>query len=163
MTKRESIGVEPGGYRALLGAFATGVTVLTALDEEGRPIGMTASAVSSVSLDPPLLLVCINQTGRMHDLFKKDSLFALSILAQDQDEISTRFAVSAQPFRETRCTEADSGLWLIDNAAAHIECQVWDTHEAGDHTVFFGRVDRGEVFGRNPLIHHRGGYTTTEQ
>jgi flavin reductase (DIM6/NTAB) family NADH-FMN oxidoreductase RutF len=146
-------------YRTLLSRFATGVAVASAVDARGRPNGMTASAVSSVSLEPPMLLVCVDHTADFHAVISKAPHFALSVLADDQESLSRRFATDMDDkFEGVRYHRGPEGLPLLENAVAHILCQAAGTHEAGDHTVFFGIVFGGEVFNRPPLIHFRGGY-----
>lgn len=154
-------GATPQLFRQLLGAFPTGVTVITTLDRTGRPIGMTVSSVSSVSLAPPLLSICIHRDARMHDLLPREHPFCLNVLSADQRSLSERFAIATVPFGEVPHIADEHGIPLIEGAAAHIRCRVTDSHEAGDHTVFFALVEDGSVAERLPLIHHRSRYTTT--
>ena len=154
---------DPNLYRSLLGCFATGVTLATTLDAEGRACGMTASAVSAVSLEPPLLLICVNREANFHAALGSGVGFALNVLAADQEAISQTFATDIEdPFATVPFRLGDAGLPLVDGALAHIVCAPWGSFEAGDHTVFFGRVTGGESFPRPPLVHHRGRYTTTQ-
>lgn len=149
-------------YRFLLSCFATGVTVATTVDDNGLPIGMTASAVSAVSITPPLLLVCVSKVARFHDALTGNTGFALNILAEHQGDVSELFARGLDnPFLHVPHTEGPGGLCLLDDVVAHIICGSWSTYDAGDHTVFFGEVRRGQVFERAPLVHYRSRYTTT--
>ncbi len=153
---------DPDLYRSLLGCFATGVTLATTLDTEGRPCGMTASAISAVSLEPPLLLICVNREANFHAALESEVGFVINVLAADQEAISQTFAADIEdPFATVPFRLGDAGLPLVDGAAAHIVCAPWGSFEAGDHTVFFGRVTGGESFPRPPLIHHRGSYRKT--
>lgn len=153
---------DPDLYRSLLGCFATGVTLATTLDAEGRAYGMTASAVSAVSLEPPLLLICVNREANFHAALGSEVGFVLNVLAADQEAISQTFSTDIEdPFAAVPFRLGEAGLPLVDGAAAHIVCAPWGSFEAGDHTVFFGRVTGGESFRRPPLVHHRGHYTTT--
>lgn len=151
----------PDLFRTLLGRFASGVTVATALDDAGNPIGMTASAIASVSLEPPLLLICVNHGDRLHDVLLRVPRFALNVLADDQEALSQRFAGPvAQRFNGTAYRSGPNGVPLLDGALAHILCEYWDVIPAGDHSVFIGRVTGGSTFDRRPLVHFKGGYTT---
>ncbi len=155
---------DPDLYRSLLGCFATGVTLATTLDTEGRACGMTASAVSAVSLEPPLLLICVNREANFHAALGSEVGFALNVLAADQEAISQAFASDIEdPFATVPFRLGEAGLPLVEGAAAHIVCASWGSFEAGDHTIFFGKVTDGESFRQPPLIHHRGRYTTTLQ
>jgi flavin reductase (DIM6/NTAB) family NADH-FMN oxidoreductase RutF len=151
--------VDPVRFRELLGSFATSVAVMAALDANGRPAGITVSALASVSLAPPLLLVCIAHKADFHAVITQASRFGLSVLAEDQERLSRRFAADVDDrFAGVGWTPHATGVPLLDDAAAHIVCAVAGTREAGDHTVFFGEVLDGEAFARQPLLHHRGGY-----
>lgn len=152
-------GVDAAQFRQLLGRFASGVTVLTARRADGRPVGMTASSVASVSLDPPLLLVAVAHTNDMHDALLGAAHFAVNILAEDQETLARRFAeVEANRFDSVGFREGRYGVPLIDGVLAHIECAKQSAVPGGDHTVFFGLVTGGEVSERRPLLYYRGGY-----
>jgi flavin reductase (DIM6/NTAB) family NADH-FMN oxidoreductase RutF len=154
-------GVDPAQFRHLLGRFATGVTVLTARtpSPDGRPLGMTASSIASVSLDPPLLLVCVDRRHDMHAALEAGDHFALNVLAADQEWLSRRFAGSVENrFDGVGYRDNKQGTPIIDGAAATIECRKQATAPGGDHTVFFGLVTGGSVTDRRPLIYYRGGY-----
>lgn len=163
MTTPPRSGAAPEQFRQLLGAFPTGVTVVTTLDPVGEPIGMTVSSVSAVSLEPPLLSICIHRDARMHDLLPRRHPFCVNVLAADQRDLSTQFAIASVPFENVPHHKDGQGVPLIAGASAHILCRVQDTFEAGDHTVFFALVEDGGVSERAPLIHHRSGYTTTAE
>lgn len=153
----------PADFRKLLGCFATGVTVATAKDGSGRPVGMTASAVAAVSLDPPLLLICVSHSAKFHRALRSGTGFALSILASDQQALSEHFASGLEdPFAGVRYHLDEHGFPLLEGAVAHIHCGQWSAYEAGDHTVFFGEVIGGTAYDRPPLIHYRSRYTSTE-
>lgn len=154
-------GVEPALFRQLLGRFATGVTVLTtrAPTPGGEPIGMTASSVASVSLDPPLVLVSVDRRHEMHSALEAASCFVLNILAADQEAISRRFA-GDEPnrFSGVGFHTNKRGVAVLDGVLAHIECEKQTAIPAGDHTVFLGLVVGGSVTDRRPLLYYRGGY-----
>jgi flavin reductase (DIM6/NTAB) family NADH-FMN oxidoreductase RutF len=151
--------VDAARFRQLLGAFATGVAVATARDAAGRPAGMTASAIASVSLEPPLLLLCVSRDSDFYGVLETADHFALNVLAADQEALSRRFAADA-PNRFTNLSWRPhaTGAPLIDGVAAHIVCRRWAAHPAGDHTVFLGEVVDGSVASRPPLLHVGGVY-----
>lgn len=153
------MSVDAARFRTLLGRFPTGVTVLTTKDAKGGPRGMTASAVAAASLDPPLVLVCVDERAELHPLLKQRVPFVLNVLAADQEALSRRFAAeegdrfAGVPFRTTA-----AGLPLLVGVVAHIECEWHSSFRAGDHTVFVGMVTGGATSDGRPLLHYRGGY-----
>lgn len=152
-------GVDPDRFRDLLGRFATGVTVLTARGADGRPIGMTASSVASASLEPPLLLVCVDRRHDMHGAMDASRHFVANVLAAGQEALSRRFASDAPDrFDGVGYRETGLGLAMLDGAVAHIECEKTGAVAAGDHTVFIGLVTGGSVTDRPPLLYYRGDY-----
>ena len=149
-------------FRSLLGCFATGVTVATTIDSSGSPCGMTASAVSAVSVQPPLLLICVNREASFHTALSSQRGFALNVLATGQEAVSEAFASGVDdPFAGMSYRVGLAQLPLLDGAVAHIICAPWGAHAAGDHTVFLGKVTDGRVFEGRPLVHYRSRYTTT--
>lgn len=154
-------GVSPDQFRTLLGRFATGVTVLVARDAASQPIGMTASSIASTSLEPPLLLVCVERRHEMHAAMATASHFGLNILAADQEAISRRFAEDAPDrFHEVAYTESALGgkLPVLDGVVAYIECHKHAAVPAGDHTVYVGLVIGGQHTDRPPLLYYRSEY-----
>ncbi len=153
--------VDQAQFRQLLGRFATGVTVLTARDADGRPHGMTANSLSSVSLEPPLVLLSIDHEAAMHTLLVTAPVFAVNILSSHQETVSRRFAAELEErFEGIGYQESPRGLILLDEALAHIECERVATHEAGDHTILVGRVVAGSARDGRPLCYFRGGYAS---
>ncbi len=151
----------PSLFRELLGRFATGVTVITATSDDGAPRGMTASSLASVSLIPPLISVCIEHDADLHDLLHQAPRFALNILAEDQEELSRRFAGSQlASFDGVGYHTSENGQILLDGAVAHIECEQTAAHDAGDHTILIGRVIGGGARDARPLLYFRGGYAS---
>lgn len=154
-------GVDPSQFRQLLGRFATGVTVVTTRDARGHPIGMTASSVASVSLHPPLLLVCVDQAHDMHAALKASTRFVVNVLAAHQEAISRRFAADhPDRFDGIGYTESKHGVPVLDGTLATIECEKQSETPGGDHTVFIGIVTGGTVSDRRPLLYYRGGYAS---
>jgi len=155
---RPDIG--PAEFRQLLGRFATGVTVLTALDAGGRPHGMTANSLSSISLDPPLVLVAIEKIAVMHRVITVAPSFVVNILAAGQEALSRRFARKEDDkFDGVGYTLTPDGIPLFEGTLAHIECARFAVHDAGDHTIVIGRVTGGTAREGRPLAYFRGGYT----
>ncbi|MGH7613600.1 MAG: flavin reductase family protein [Gemmatimonadales bacterium] len=152
-------GVGAAQFRQLLGCFATGVSVLTARAVDGRPVGMTASSLASVSLDPPLLLVSVDRANEMHHALEAAPHFVVNVLAADQEALSRAFAADdANRFDGVGYRESRHGVPLLDGALAYIECVRHAAVPGGDHTVFFGLVTGGAVTDRRPLLYYRGGY-----
>jgi flavin reductase (DIM6/NTAB) family NADH-FMN oxidoreductase RutF len=154
-------------FRLACGQFATGVSVVTAERSPGKVHGMTANSVTSVSLNPLLLLVCVDHRAHLLPMVREKRHFGVSVLKQEQQAISRYFAqtvedeaVEARLGIRYRWTE--SGIPLLDDALVHIACKVIDTHVAGDHTIFIGQVEATEIFDGDPLVYFRGGYRKIE-
>jgi len=152
-------GVDPAQFRQLLGRFATGVTVLTTRDAAGRPVGMTASSVASVSLEPPLVIVSVDQKNDMYPALRAAPRFVLNVLAADQEAVSRRFAEDhPNRFDGIGFRDSKHGIPVLEGVLASIECEKQAEAPGGDHTVFFGLVTGGVVSDRRPLLYYRGGY-----
>lgn len=151
-------------FRRTLGSFATGVTVVTALNDEGRPIGLTISSFNSVSLTPPLILWSLALESPNFAAFRAASHFAVNVLAADQRAISDRFAARANDrFAGLAVRPGLAGVPLIDGCCAWFECAAEAHYPGGDHLIFVGRVERfspGET--SVPLIFHNGRYRRLE-
>jgi flavin reductase (DIM6/NTAB) family NADH-FMN oxidoreductase RutF len=151
--------IGPGEFRRLLGHFATGVTVVTTCDADTRPTGLTVSAFASLSLEPPLVLICVDHKSQTYPALRERGHFVVNVLTAGQEEVSRRFA-------STRLDKFDGipyrlsglGLPLLETALAHIECVTVSTHVEGDHTIFVGRVERATVAAGEPLLYFRGQY-----
>lgn len=152
-------GLDPSTYRATLGRFASGITIVTARDADGRDVGMTVSAFSSLSLEPPLVLVCIDNGASVAPVLEQCESFAVNILAEDQEPLSRRFAErELDRFEGVGIARGASGLALLDGALAQIECRVSSRTPAGDHTILIGEVTATSLRDGNPLLYYRGGY-----
>ncbi len=154
--------ISPMEFRRACGQFATGVTVVTVRDGRGVR-GMTANSFTSVSLDPPLVLVSIDRRNRTHELLESGGQFAVNVLAESHAEISDRFAGRHGPvqdvFDDLPHHLSSDGLPVIDGALASFICQLEAIHPAGDHSLFIGRVERIESApGAAPLLFFAGGY-----
>lgn len=152
-------------FRSVLGRFASGVTVVTVVDAGGRDMGMTVSAFASVSLDPPLVSVCIDHAASMYAALREAERFGVNILASEQEALSRRFSdvESAHRFDGLGYARGESGVVLLDDVVAHLECERVAQHDAGDHTLFIGQVDRAIVRDARPLLYYRGGYARLER
>jgi flavin reductase (DIM6/NTAB) family NADH-FMN oxidoreductase RutF len=151
--------VDAAQFRQLLGRFATGVTVVTTRTPDGRPIGMTASSVASLSLTPPLVLVCVDHRHDMHAALEAARHFALSILAADQEALARRFAADTEDrFDGVGYGETKQRVPVLDGIVGSIECEKQAAVPGGDHTVFIGLVTGGSTTERRPLLYYRGGY-----
>jgi flavin reductase (DIM6/NTAB) family NADH-FMN oxidoreductase RutF len=152
---------DPLEYRKALSCFLTGVTVVTTVDENGTPRGFTANSFTSVSLDPPLVLVCIAETAQSYDLFARTGHFAVNILSEDHREVSNLFA-SKHPGKFSHVTwkAGAHGAPLIDDAVAWLDCVVHDRVVAGDHMILIGRVEQFAHSLRRPLGYCRSNYLT---
>jgi len=150
-------------FRKALGHFTTGVTVVTVEREPGKIHGMTANSFTSVSLDPMLILVCVDQRAKMLPLLKKKKSFGVSVLKAGQEAISEYFAkgeqsAEAEERLSIRYRRTSSGIFVLDNALLQLSCSVMASHAAGDHTIFVGEVEEAEVHEGEPLLYFRGEY-----
>lgn len=149
------------GLRQAFGNFMTGVTVVTALSEDGSPVGFTANSFTSVSLDPPLLLVCPGKHLSSFRAFKQCSHFAVSILAEGQEEISNIFASSKSGrFEQCRWIGDHNGTPVMEGASAHFSCAVHHQIDAGDHMILVGRVEQFSRTDFPGLGYWKGGYVS---
>lgn len=145
--------------RDALGNFATGITVITALDEYGTPQGMTANSFSSVSLEPPLVSWCVGRESRLFDLFQKTSHFAVNILTTEQEKASQLFASPADDkFEHIEWHAGLNGLPLLDGSPCQFQCEIEHRYSGGDHTILIGRVLEFANDPMSPLIFHGGQY-----
>ena len=143
-------------FRNALGRFASGITILTA-QYEGETHGMTANAFVSVSLDPPLILVSLDNRSNMHKILPSARRFGISVLAEDQEPLSNHFAGRTVPDLHVRFVHRD-GIPLVGGAVAYFVVDVLDIHPAGDHTLYISRVDQFEANDGKPLLFHAGRY-----
>lgn len=151
--------IAPPEFRRLLGHFATGVTIITLVRPDGRPAGMTASSLASVSLEPPLVSVCVGSDAEIHPLMAGAERWTVNILADDQEALSRRFAEpDVDRFAGVGYETTARGLVLLTGALAYLECEPYAQHPAGDHTLFLGRVVGGDTNAGSPLLYYRGGY-----
>lgn len=146
-------------FRRTLGQFATGVTIVTCVGEDGAPVGMTANSFASVSLDPPLVLWSLDRRARSYDAFAAAPRFAFSVLSQGQVELSNRFAQSGpDKFETVAWTGGIGGVPLMPEPAATFECVRHAAFDGGDHLILVGRVERFARAERPGLVFHAGRY-----
>lgn len=151
--------VDDHSFRLALSQFATGVTVVLTRDAAGAPAGLTVSSFASVSLRPPLVLFCVDLRSDAHDAFAPGRACGVSVLGEDQEDVSRRFAVRGpQKFQGVALEDGPGGAPLVGGAVAHLECVVRDAHRAGDHTIFVAEVIRLRAAAGRPLLYHRGAY-----
>ncbi|MEW6130046.1 MAG: flavin reductase family protein [Acidobacteriota bacterium] len=147
-------------FRAALGRFASGVTIVTTKDKENGLHGLTVSAFASVSLNPPLILVCIDNRSSSLEHLAEGCFFAVNILDESQQALSNRFA-SKDPnrFEGTNFTFGETSQTpLLEGALAYLECKVAYNYPGGDHTIIVGEVEAVAVGNQNPLLYYHGGY-----
>lgn len=159
------VTIDPDTFRSVLGRFASGITVVTARDADDTDCGMTVSAFCSVSLTPPLVLVCVDRAASMHGMLLETAHFAVNILAAHQEPLSRRFSGTDEHkrFDGVGYTRGLTGVALLDDALAHIECRRVANHPAGDHTVIIGEVETALAHSHRPLLYYRGGYAQLER
>lgn len=156
--------VETGQFRAALARFASGVTVVTARDEAGGDHGMTVSAFSSLSLEPPLVLVCLDATATLLPHLLTAGTFGVSVLGAAQRELSRRFAdQTTDRFDGVPCSRAASGPAMLDGAIAHLECRRMATYPGGDHVIIIGEVLSARTFAGEPLVYFQRDYARLER
>lgn len=158
------MGISPDEFRHVLSHFASGVTVVTTWDADGSPTGLTASAFTSVSLEPPLILICVDHKAQSYPALRANGRFAVNILAAEHEAVSRRFAVtSADKFDAVAYRPGPLGLPLLPEALAHLECRTVHVYPGGDHTIFVGEVEGARAREGEPLLYFRGDYTRLDQ
>ena len=153
--------LDPRALRDAFGAFVTGVTIVTTRDEAGKPVGFIANSFTSVSLDPPLLLICLARTSRNFATMTGAKNFAVNILSEGQKDLSNTFARPVEDrFAAAIWSDAPAGSPVFADVATWFECSMQEVIEAGDHVILLGRIDAFENSGLNGLGYARGGYFT---
>ena len=153
------MAIDSQKLRRILGHFATGVTVITTKDLAGAPFGLTANAFTSLSLNPPLILICVDKAAQCYSCFADSNVFTVNFLREDQEEISRRFATKgADKFAGLNWHEGANGVAVLDGAIGYLECKIVQSYEGGDHTIIVGEVLNGVATGEPPLLFFRGEY-----
>jgi|SRR5688572_10121978 len=144
----------PEEFRSALSQFASGVTVVTTRDAHGKKHGITVSAFCSVSLEPPMVLICIEKTTGSHYAFGESGAFVVNILASSQSEVSEHFASRVdEKFGDVEHTLNEDGVPVLTDAIATLRCTLRHSLDGGDHSIFVGLVESVDVHGGNPLIY----------
>lgn len=150
-------------FRAALGRFASGVTIVTTKDKTGRFHGITVSAFCSVSLEPPLILVCIDKATGSHRALEETDSFVVNILREDQQYLSDRFAsFLPDKFEGVEYQSGIDDLPVLENVLANLECRLQYSYTGGDHTIFVGEIERATLRDGKPLVYFYGNYRKIE-
>jgi flavin reductase (DIM6/NTAB) family NADH-FMN oxidoreductase RutF len=152
------MAIDEAGFKKAMSRFACGVTVVTA-EYEGKRYGATVSAFSSLSLTPPLVLICIGKNSTAHDAIRKGERFVVNILREGQEALSNLFASKTHDkFAGLETRAGKLGVPVLDGVLAAVECRLYETLPGGDHTIFVGEVVHADLAEGNPLVYFRGGY-----
>ncbi|MEM1277786.1 MAG: flavin reductase family protein [Pseudomonadota bacterium] len=151
--------LDPKELRQALGRFATGVTIVTAIDEKGAPVGFTANSFTSVSLDPPLLLVCLAHKAFSYRTFRQAESFVVNVLAADQEATAMRFATrGADKFGDIAWEAGVMGAPMLPDCLAQFDCAMHQRVMAGDHDILMGRVIGFTYNEGSALVYHSGSF-----
>jgi flavin reductase (DIM6/NTAB) family NADH-FMN oxidoreductase RutF len=153
--------IDHSEFRRVLGHYATGVAILTSCQPDGRPCGLTINSLSSVSLEPTLVLVCIDHTSESHECIRAAGYYAINVLGDRRGEtLARRFATWGveDKFRGVAFHTEMTGAPILDDALAWIDCRIRDAYPGGDHTIFVAEVVAGDARDGTPLVYYRGGY-----
>jgi flavin reductase (DIM6/NTAB) family NADH-FMN oxidoreductase RutF len=151
--------IDKNQLRQVMGHFATGVTIITTFNRDGQMHGLTANAFTSVSLEPPLLLISVDKKAESYPAFEESKVFTVNILADEQEALSRKFAVSGgNKFEGVAYRRGANGAAILDGTLAHIECTLYAAYEGGDHSLYLGEIQEAEVREGKPLVFYRGGY-----
>ena len=151
--------IEKNELRQVMGHFATGVTIITTISKEGTPYGLTANAFTSVSLEPPLLLISVDKKAESYPFFEESKVFTINILRDHQEAMSRKFAVSGgNKFEGVAYRRGANGVPILDDTIAHLECRLYAAYDGGDHTLYLGEILEAETREGKPLLFYRGGY-----
>lgn len=153
------MAINPTEFRAALSRFPSGVTVVTTKDATGKFHGITVSAFCSVSLDPPLILVCIEKTTGSHTAFEQSKSFVVNFLSSTQSALSEHFASQlSDKFAGLDVRYGMDGLPILDGCVANLECLLKNSYDGGDHTIFVGEVENAEIREGEPLVYFYSDY-----
>ena len=153
-----SAPIDPRAFRQVLGQFCTGITIITTV-HDGVPIGFACQSFAALSLDPPLVSICLGHAVSLIGTFREAKFFGINILSDEQQAVSERFARKGHDrFEGVSWTPGETGVPLISGALAGIECQVDQRVTAGDHDIFVGLMVATRVQDGAPLLHYSGAY-----
>lgn len=146
-------------FRSALGSFATGITIVTSIGADGEPLGFTANSFNSVSLDPPLVLFSLDRRAYSLKAFEAAGVFAINVLREDQEQVSTAFARALSNKWDSVAFETwETGCPILADALANFECETKSMHDGGDHVIFVGQVLALRTNEGRPLLYYRGAY-----
>lgn len=156
----EAYGVDPSTFRQVLGHFCTGVTIITGLDDSGSPFGLACQSFSSLSLDPPLVLICPGRNSTSWPRIERTGRFTVNVLAEDQQDVSAAFGSrTGAKFDAAAWHVTDRGAVVLDNVLAWLHCDVRAAHDGGDHQIIVGAVRQMRILrDHGPLLFFRGSY-----
>ncbi len=156
----EIMAVEPAEFRRILGHWTTGVSIVATMRADGVPCGLTANAVASASLTPPLVLACIESVADTHDFIRESGCFSVNVLNAGQERLARRFATweASGKFAGVAYRTEATGAPVLEDALAWVDCRLTAEHVAGDHTIYVGEVVAGDAVEGTPLVYYRGGY-----
>lgn len=156
--------IDQDDFRSVMGRFASGVTIVTALGEDGEDVGMTVSAFCSLSLEPPLILFCVDEAASTYATLSKAPEVIVNILSEKQESLARRFSgPHASRFTGIGFSRGTSGIAILDDVLAYLECRRVATHQGGDHCIFVGEVELASAREGRPLLYYRGGYAQLER
>ena len=153
-------------FRKIMSQFATGITIVTSLTDEGAVYGVTVNSFASVSLNPLLVLICLDNRLSGFQAFRVGRVFGVSVLDEGQEDVSKYFAQRGLDKSQAKYTTARTGVPLVAGAMAYLECEIVAAHPGGDHTIFVGEVKAGELppggEDKGPLVYFRSRYAKLE-
>jgi len=153
------MAVDKNEFRRVLARFAAGVTVVTTRGHDDKPYGLTATAFTSVSLVPPLVVVCIGKDSESYAHFTAKNIYAVNFLRHSQQETSQHFAVSGgDKFAHVQWTTKATGAPILLDALGWVDCRIVQSHDAGDHTLHVGEVEAADAHDDAPLLHYAAKY-----
>jgi len=153
------MAIDARELRNIMGHFVTGVTVITTRDIDGKPFGLTANAFSSLSLEPPLVLICVDKKVDCYACFEGSQVFAVNFLSEEQEHLSRRFATKGiEKFDGVPYKTGECGIPLLEGAMGYIECKLISGYDGGDHTIYVGEILDAMASGERPLLFFKGKY-----
>lgn len=156
--------IDQHAFRAVLGRFSSGVTIVTLVDSEGADCGMTVSAFCSVSLEPPLVLICVDHAASIHGSIANTESFTVNILSEGQEALARRFAdPESDRFDGIGFTRGGNGSAILGDVLGYVQCKVVTRHSTGDHDIIIGEVEEASANEGRPLLYYRGGYAQLER
>jgi flavin reductase (DIM6/NTAB) family NADH-FMN oxidoreductase RutF len=156
--------IDSDDFRSVLGRFSSGVTIVTSMDADGNDQGMTVSAFCSLSLDPPLILFCVDRTASMYGSLGNAPGFIINILSEKQEPLARRFSgPDPNRFDGIGYSRGGNGMVILDDVLAYLECTRVATHLGGDHCIYVGEVEVANASEGRPLLYYRGGYAQLER